>query len=118
MEELGSYLLSFDQLPNNSSIHRLGRSLSEDAVQFRHAILRSVEACAVYGSEGAITFLPPYARDTFHPFANMTADKTASYSNFRFYPETLLADVLPRDVEGMLLDYHNEKGGRLAGASR
>ena len=29
-------------------------------------------------------------------------------SNFRFFPETLLSDVLPRNVENALLAFHNE----------
>jgi len=48
----------------------------------------------------------------------MTDSRTSEYSNFRFYPETLLADVLPRDIENMLLTWHNNRGGRLGGASR
>lgn len=44
--------------------------------------------------------------------------REASYSNFRFYPETLLADVLPRNVDQMMLKFHNEHNGRTGGASR
>jgi hypothetical protein len=52
------------------------------------------------------------------PFKSMTAGHTEEYSNFRFYSEMLLADVLPRELEDVLLTWHNERGGRLGGASR
>ena len=35
------------------------------------------------------------------------------YSNFRFFAEMLLADTLPRDIEGSLLTWHHAMGGRL-----
>ena len=37
----------------------------------------------------------------------------ASYSNFRFFAEMLLADTLPREIEGSLLTWHHDMGGRL-----
>lgn len=50
----------------------------------------------------------------------MNADPygVASYSNFRFWPEMVMSDTLPREVEGAYLSWHNEMGGRLGGASR
>ena len=48
----------------------------------------------------------------------MTESRDASYTNFRFWSESLLADVLPRDVEETMLTFHNERGGRVGGASR
>lgn len=48
----------------------------------------------------------------------MTESREASYANFRFYSETLLADVLPREVENVFLHFHNDMGGRVGGASR
>ena len=42
----------------------------------------------------------------------------ASYSNFRFWPEMLLADTLPREVEAAFLRWHDGMGGRVGGASR
>lgn len=52
------------------------------------------------------------------PWVNADPYGIASYSNFRFWPEMLIADTLPREVERGLLQWHNEMGGRLGGASR
>jgi len=90
----------------------------DDAKLFRFDIDASVAAVRVNDSEGKLIFFPPYSSENFTPFKTMTDSRTSSYSNFRFYPEVLLADVLPRDVESILLFWHNSKGGRIGGASR
>ena len=46
-------------------------------------------------------------------YGDMTESFEASYANFRFYSEVLLADVMPREIEGLFLAYHNARGGRL-----
>jgi len=56
-------------------------------------------------------FLPPYAELGATPYTTMTNGREASYANFRFYSETLLADVLPRQVEESYLAYHNDHVG-------
>lgn len=81
------------------------------------AVTASVQATAVNGS-GSTPFVPPYATTAAMPFSNMTESRLASYSNFRFFPEALLADALPRWVESAWLTYHNSRGGRIGGASR
>ena len=63
-------------------------------------------------------FLPPFAALNFTPYTSMTESYKSSYTNFRFWSESLLADVLPRGVENATLDFHNERGGRIGGASR
>ena len=61
---------------------------------------------------------PPCAHVNSTPYANMVESFEASYANFRFYSEVLLADVMPREIERLFLEYHNARGGRLGGASR
>jgi len=94
------------------------QALLADATLFRADIDASIAAVSVNNSEGKVMFFPPYSQVGFTPWKSMTDSRTAAYSNFRFYPEVLLADVLPRDVESTLLMWHNEKGGRLGGANR
>lgn len=53
-----------------------------------------------------------------HSYGSMTESREASYSNFRFFSEPLLASVLPADVESGWLNFHNQVGGRLGGTSR
>jgi hypothetical protein len=110
MEELGTF---FQQSAFANAT--LGGLLLDSAVSFREDIMTSVATCLLPGSPA---FLPPYATKSMKPFTSMTADDTASYSNFRFWPEVLQADVLPRQVEDALLTWHNSKGGRLGGANR
>ena len=116
---LGAFLLSpaaGARLPPGAAA--LGKQLLADAAGYRADVRASVAACAVRDAGGALSFLPPYVELNATPYPSMHASREASYSNFRFYSEALLADVLPREVEGLLLDYHNTKGGRLGGASR
>lgn len=84
----------------------------------REALAASVKACLVRNTSGAAVFLPPYAAVNATPYPYMTNSRESSYSNFRFYSETLLADVLPREVENVFLQLHNNFGGRVGGASR
>merc|ERR1712025_941528 len=103
METLGEYL-SAGSKPLNST---LGKALLSDATAYRADIDSSVAAVSITDSHGKVIFFPPYSTVGFKPFTPMTESRTASYSNFRFYPEVLLADVLPRDVESVLLMFHN-----------
>ena len=48
----------------------------------------------------------------------MHASGEASYANFRFFSEPLLAATMPHAVERAWLSLHNENGGRVGGASR
>lgn len=79
---------------------------------------RSVELCVINDTHGNPVFLPPYAHLHATPYQSMTESRESSYANFRFWSETILADVLPRSIENVFLSYHNEKGGRVGGASR
>jgi len=117
MEELGSFLL---QNPGRNAT--FGNELLADAVDFRKAIMTSLRLCTVF-QNGTAFFLPPIAETNYTPFERMTygswkSNRYPEYSNFRFYPETLLADVLPRELEEVLLHWHNHRGGRIGGASR
>ena len=92
----------------------------EDASAFRKEISSCVEACVVENATSV--FLPPYASLNATPYPSMVASYEASYANFRFFSESLLADVLPRRIENGLLDYHNKRrpsrrGVTLAGSS-
>ena len=80
---------------------------------FHSRLVNALERCTQQDG-----FIPPYANVTYEPFVNMTESYEASYSNFRFYPETLLSGFLEENTLNNLLDLHNAKGGRVGGASR
>jgi len=89
-------------------------NLANMTLVFRHKLESALGRCTTQSTG----FLPPYANLTYKPFHNMTESREASYSNFRFYPETLLAGFLSTNTLNALLDLHNVKGGRVGGASR
>jgi len=122
MEEIGGFLPPGDTL---------GAQLRGNNSLFKAQLTASVAASVVPANSSGFAhplLLPPFARKRgeFAVFKNMTTDvrapievhDLASYSNFRFLAEMLLADTLPREIETALLAWHNSMGGRLAGASR
>lgn len=108
MDELGAYLLEED----------FGAQLLGNASALRNAVKRALDASEVHTSDGGLSFMPPNGIIGAEPYESMTESYEASYSNFRFWSEAILADVLPRVVESTWLRYHNERGGRLGGANR
>lgn len=109
----------------------LGEQLRGNASEFKAQLAASIATSVVPANSGGFDhplLLPPFARKRgeFAVFRNMTTDvrasieghDLASYSNFRFLAEMLLADTLPREIEDALLAWHNTMGGRLGGASR
>ena len=96
----------------------LAKALLADAAKYRSDIASSVKLCLIPAKGKAMAFLPPYAKMNTTPYTSMTTNREASYSNFRFYSEPLLAEVLPAEIEALFLRYHNELGGRTGGASR
>merc|ERR1711957_828302 len=101
-EEFGEFLTT---APSQNAT--LGKELLSDAAGFREDIMNSIKLCTVF-LNGSAYFLPPIAETNFTPFERMTygswkSNRYPEYSNFRFYPESLLADVMPRELEQVLL---------------
>lgn len=90
----------------------LGSQLTQGAEALSEAIAASVALVSVPVAGGnPAVFLPPYAQPGMTPYTSMTSGREASYANFRFYSESLLADALPREVEASFLAYHNHHVG-------
>ena len=53
-----------------------------------------------------------------HGMSGDYEDKQASYSNFRFYSETLLASVLAPEYEQGIVDYRESHSGMVMGMTR
>jgi hypothetical protein len=96
----------------------LGAALLSAAKSFAPQLAASVACSVVADAAGAPYFLPALAQENYTPFPNLTGSRDASYANFRFWAETLVADVLPRPIENVLLEWHNGHGGRIGGANR
>jgi hypothetical protein len=111
---LGTYLVAH----SNTSLVELGKRLLDDAKLFAVALNESISCSTVIDSTSGQSVLPPYAGKGFVPPTTMTTTRDASYLNFRFWSEVLLADVVPRELESSMLYFHRERGGRFAGTSR
>ena len=96
----------------------LGSALLGAAKTFAPQLAASVACSVVADATGAPYFLPPRANATFTPYPSLSGSRDSSYANFRFWAETLVADVLPRPIENVLLEWHNGHGGRVGGANR
>lgn len=118
MERLGVFLSS-TRIPGANTT--LAAALLADAGRFRADLMRSFSLASVTNaSTSKFPFVPAFAVVNASPPTNMHADRASSYANFRFYSEPMLTgtDVVPPDVQQGWLELHNEKGGRLGGASR
>ena len=112
MEKVGDYMIRYGKNVT------LGNLLLDEAKAFRAQIESCVIACMVKTDMNDVVFLPPYASLSTTPYSSMVESYESSYANFRFFSETLLADVLDRSIESSFLTFHNSLGGRLGGASR
>jgi len=113
--ETGNVLVDLGRKQGDGQRLRRGEQLLAEAKAFRADMLRAVERSVV--SSGADKFLPPIV-GLRKPFQTMTQDTLASYTNYRYWPETLSAGCLPPPAEQMILDYRTTHGGELLAMTR
>jgi len=94
-------------------IPRRGEQARCDA--FRTLILDAI--AAVTDSGVAPPFIPPVARP-MTPFATMTQDRFASYTNYRYWPELLSSGSLSSEQMRALVSYRVTHGGEAGGMTR
>lgn len=75
----------------------------------------SIEKTLVRGN-GPL-FIPPMA-GSLAPFPSMTADRLASYTNYRYWPEMLSAGCLRPEWHDAIIAYRAAHGGELLGTTR
>ncbi len=75
----------------------------------------SIEKSVVRSAEPP--FVPPTA-GSLAPFASMTADRLASYTNYRYWPEMLSAGCLRPEWHDAIIAYRASHGGELLGTTR
>ena len=98
MQVLGSFLADGCSGAANCNT-TLGKQLLQNAKTLNAAVEASIDYCTVTESATEV-FLPPYGAVNATPYPNMTDGREASYANFRFYSEAILADLMPREIEG------------------
>lgn len=112
-DRLGVFLSEGPSTRNSSFAARLIKA----GARLKAAINASVTACTVTGADG-YAFVPPYAHVNATPYTSMFQGREASYANFRFFSEPLMASTMPSSAEASWLRLHNFVGGRLGGANR
>ncbi|NUQ65256.1 MAG: hypothetical protein HUU20_22545 [Pirellulales bacterium] len=115
MREIGSLEAEIGRKRQQPELLRDGQALLAECDAMRSDILRSVERSLVPAE--AVPFLPPIA-GFGKPFATMTQDTLASYTNYRYWLETLSSQCLPPDQEWLMIQYRLAHGGELLGMTR
>ena len=92
----------------------LGQLLLADAIDYRGALTKSVSECTIANGTTGFRCSCPHMHVNATPYVDMTTNREASYANFRFWSETLMAEQMPSAVEAMWLRWHNEEAAALA----
>jgi hypothetical protein len=99
----------------------LAASLLAEAPLFLADLSASLEAAVARadGPGSAVTWVPPLAESNSTPFGTMTDSILASYSNFRYFPELLAADVIADDSVALgLMAFRETHAGTFVGMTR
>ncbi|OGV68659.1 MAG: hypothetical protein A3K19_14940 [Lentisphaerae bacterium RIFOXYB12_FULL_65_16] len=92
-----------------------GKALIKYAEEYRKDICRSIErAVRKVGCSG---FVPVYP-DCSKPYASMTGETLASYSNYLFYPALLYTNLLDERFRDAAIAFKERRGGEVLGTSR
>jgi hypothetical protein len=100
---------------NNKAYVERGQELNREAAALQQDVLRSAKDSVIHDTQPP--FLPPTA-GLGKSFATMTQDHLASYTNYRYWLETMSAHCLQPEQERMMLDYRRKFGGELLAMTR
>ena len=100
---------------NDAQLTGRGKELLAECEELRSDLLRAVSRSIVGSGDEA--FLPPIAGFD-RPFATMTQDRLASYTNYRYWLETLSARCLTLPQERTIIDYRVSHGGEILAGTR
>ncbi|MFH1265947.1 MAG: hypothetical protein ABIK89_09470, partial [Planctomycetota bacterium] len=113
--ELGRLFAELGDQRGDEEMGRRGRQLKDESGALREDLLLALKRSVI--ASGEQPFVPPIAGQK-DPFQTMTEDRLASYTNYRYWPETLSARCLPPEHERMILDYRASHGGELLAMTR
>lgn len=115
LRELGNLFVEFADQPDRAQLADRGRLWLAETEALRKDLLRAVDRSVIASAEPP--FLPPIAGQK-KAFERMTEDRLASYTNYRYWLETLSARCLAPKHERMILDYRTAHGGELLAMTR
>jgi len=113
--ECGKLFVELGERNDDAGLVGRGKALLAECERFRADILRAADRSIV--SSGPERFLPPTVGFD-KPFASMTQDRFASYTNYRYWLETLSARCLTERHERLIVTYRTSHGGELLGMTR
>jgi predicted MPP superfamily phosphohydrolase len=111
--ELGRFYAEQGRASGDAAMTAAGRRWLGEAQQLQANLARAVARSVIRSA----AFVPPVAGQQ-DVFQRMTESRLASYTNYRYWLETLSARCLTRDEERMILDYHQSHGGELLATIR
>ncbi len=114
LRELGALYVAEGGRRDRAALVHEGRRLLDESVSLRADLQKAVERSVIPGRE---PFLPPIAGQK-EAFDRMTENRLASYTNYRYWLETLSARCLAPEHERMMLDYRQSHGGELLAMTR
>lgn len=92
-----------------------GKQLLAECQRYGADIEASIRKSVQRGEQGV--FVPPVAGFD-KPFATMTQDRFASYTNYRYWIEMLSSGFLRPEWQDAIIDYRVAHGGELLGTTR
>jgi len=113
--ECGKLFVELGERDEDAGLVRRGKMLLAECERFRTTILTAANRSVVSSEPEA--FLPPTVGFD-KPFASMTQDRFASYTNYRYWLEALSARCLTERHERLIVDYRTSHGGELLGMTR
>jgi len=113
--EIGKLYIELGRQRNAPELTERGKRLLAECEVLREDILRAVDRSIV--REGERPFLPPIAGHRT-PFKTMWESTLSTYTNYRYWLETISAACLSPEHERMMLDYRRTQGGELLSMTR
>lgn len=109
LREIGEALQTLE----SPGLHREGAALVAEAEAYRQDILASLQLAM----SGNAEYVPP-GPDQTDPLERLTADRHASYCNYRYLLEMLSAGVLPAELVTKVAQWRRQHGGELLVGTR
>lgn len=106
LREIGRVLRELPDEP----LRREGEALVAESAAYEADLRRSVEQTR----QAEVGYVPP-GPDQVEPLTCMTANRHASYCNYRYFPEMISADMLAPETVRQVLQWRRTHGGELLG---
>jgi hypothetical protein len=113
--EIGKLCLKAGTQRQDAALAARGREILDECKALHADVRRAVDRSVI--SSGGGDFVPPIA-GFGKPFATMTQDQLASYTNYRYWLEALSAGCLAAEKEQAIIAYRLAHGGELLGMTR